>query len=654
MAGFIASRWLDMLGISRAVARTPATAARPGGDMEVGAAAQTGPATVQFRYAALLDLIPSPAWLRGPELALAYTNRSYAAAVGSADIATALMEQRELGTGQLGANGKALAKRVLRTGHEQTESISVVVDGKRRLFQIIERPDGTGGTAGTATDMTALDEAQSQLASHMSAHQEVLEQLRAGIAVFDGERRLRFVNRAYADMWGLDYVWLNHGPTLNQIIERLRETRNLPEVIDFAEYRRQSGQRFSSVIAPQEQLVHLPDTRCFREICAPHPLGGLLFVFEDVTDRLALERSYNTLIDVQRGILDQLADGIAAFGTDGRLTVSNPAFGRLTADPANHAAGNAHLSAILESLGEHVQDGSSWQPFRDAAQRAVNTREMTRHRAHLKDGRILDLSLSPLADGSALMTMRDVTDTYNVEHVLMERNAALEEANRLKTDFLANASYELRTPLTTISGFAELLSAEIGGPVTDQQQDYLRGILAASAALAALIDSILDVSPSGSGQLDTNAAEIWLAPLLNSVAEVVRPQIEAKGATLSLQIEPGLGAIQADERRLRQLVFNLLASIARLTASRATIHLLCNGDKENVRIQARVQTSLNPSELRAIESELTLTLVRRLTELHGGHMDIAIDGKETITITCRLCRRQALPEQPNSRQPVGH
>ena len=308
--------------------------------------------------------------------------------------------------------------------------------------------------------------------------------------------------------------------------------------------------------------MHLPDTRCFPEICAPHPLGGLLFVFEDVTDRLALERSYNTLIDVQRDILDQLADGIAAFGTDGRLTVCNPAFEQLTEPPAGAFNTNAHLSTILERLGGLSQEPEAWQAFSAANQRAFNDRDMARQRAHL----------------------RDVTDTYNVERVLMERNAALEETNRLKTDFLANASYELRTPLTTISGFAELLLEQIGGPITDQQQDYLEGILKASQTLAALIDSILDVSPGESGQLDMNAAEIALAPLLNSVVEVVRPQIEAKGATLSLEIEPSLGTIQADERRLRQLVFNLLSSTARLTANHAAIGVRCSGDPKTIEI----------------------------------------------------------------------
>lgn len=645
MAGTVTSRWLDMLGIAKW--SSPSLAETAGKRSVQAAAVPVHPesAGVQHLAATLLDLVPCPAWLRGPDLAITYANQSYASAAGTVDMASTLAAQRELGAGQLGANGKALAKRALRTAQEQTESISVVVNGSRRLFQVVERPDGAGGTAGVAVDMTALDDAQSQLASHMSAHQGVLEQLRAGIAVFDGERRLRFVNRAYADMWRLDHVWLKHGPTLNDILERLRETRNLPEVIDFAEFRRQSDHRFTSVIGPQEQLVHLPDSRCFREICAPHPLGGLLFVFEDVTDRLALERSYNTLIDVQRGILDQLADGIAAFGTDGRLTVCNPAFEQLTAPPAGEFNTNAHFSAVLERFGRMIQAPEAWQKFCDAAQRAVNGRDIARQRAHVQDGRTIDIALSPLAYGSALMTLRDVTDTYNVERVLMERNAALEETNRLKTDFLANASYELRTPLTTISGFAELLTEEIGGPVTEQQKDYLRGILKASETLAALIDSILDVSPGESGQLDMNAAEISLAPLLNSVVEVVRPQIEAKGATFSLEIEPSLGTIQADERRLRQLVFNLLSSTARLTASRAAIGVRCSGDSENIRIQALVQTSLSPSEVRAIESELTLTLVQRLTELHGGDMDIAISGNETVTISCQLCRKRPLQEQ---------
>ena len=169
-----------------------------------------------------------------------------------------------------------------------------------------------------------------------------------------------------------------------------------------------------------------------------------------------------------------------------------------------------------------------------------------RQRLFLNDGRVLDVAFGPLSDASVLMSVRDITDTNNVERMLLERNAALEEANRLKTDFLANASYELRTPLTTISGFAELLESRLSGPLNPTQADYLAGISEASQTLATLIDSILDVSLGEAGQWDTVATNIALAPVINSVAAVVRPQMEAQGLTLEMSIAADVPTIQAD------------------------------------------------------------------------------------------------------------
>jgi len=597
------------------------------------------------RWAALLDRSPVAVWTRKPDHHLAYVNPAYARASGGADASSVLAEQRELGRGQLGMDGRSLARRVLRTGGEQTESISVVADGRRRLLQVTEYLLADGYIAGFAEDLTALDDAQAELASHIASHQEVLEQLRAGIAVFDADRRLRFFNRAYADMWGLDREWLTKGPTLSLILETLRENRRLPEVVDFGAFRRQLDQRFQKLIETREELLHLPDARCFREICAPHPLGGLLFVFEDVTDRLALERSYNTLIDVQRDILDRLADGIAAFGTNALLTVFNPAFRQLTYGDSDPPKSGDHFTTVLARIGRLARNQAEWEKFREAAQQAVNTREIVRQRIFFRDGRVLNAVLAPLADGSALMSIRDITDTFNVERVLLERNAALEEANRLKTDFLANASYELRTPLTTISGFAELLSNAVGGPVTAQQQEYLDGILRASETLAALIDSILDISFAEAGQLDINSGDIAIAPLLNSVAEVVRPQIASKGIELAIESAPSLGSVQADERRLRQLVFNLLSSAARLSTANSVITVFAHGNATFIFLEARVATTLGDGTLRALESELSLTLVQRLTELHGGRVEVASDDNQAVSIRCLLVRKRAMPDQ---------
>ncbi len=592
------------------------------------------------RFDAVFGQWPYPAWLRAPDLSLIRVNAAYARAVGAPDAVTAAVLGQELGQGQPGAAARSLADRARRTGVEQTESASAVVQGVRRLYQLTERPLGDGWIFGTAQDMSAIDALQSDLFTHMEAHQEVLEQLRAGVAVFDGERRLRFLNRAYADLWGLDYDWLAGNPLMSEVLEILRQKRRLPEVTDFADFRRRMERRFQTLVEPEERLIHLPDDRCFREVAAPHPLGGLLFVLEDVTDRLALESSYNTLIAVQRGILDQLADGVAAFGSDGRVRVFNPAFLHLLGFAESRFDAGLHIAELLDRLAPMAAQTDDWQRFREAAAYAVTGREAVSRRLFLADGRVLDMACAPLSDGSVLMRMRDITDTHNVERVLLERNAALEEANRLKTDFLANASYELRTPLTTISGFTELLQSDVGGQLTPTQRDYLTGIMEASDSLGALIDSVLDVSLGEAGQWDAGSAEIALAPVIHSVAAVVRPQIEAQGLALNIFTAPGLPTIQADERRLRQLVFNLMSSAARHNRGAAQIDLTCRAGPQWVEIAVGMHAPGYRPDHHIIENELGLTLVQRLAVLHGGRMFIDRTGPADARIVCQLPPRR--------------
>ena len=157
----------------------------------------------------------------------------------------------------------------------------------------------------------------------------MLESIHAAVAIYGADKRLNFFNSAFARLWALEEDWLAGEPSLDELLERLRERRRVPEYADFRAFKRQQIGMFTSLIEPESELMHLPDGRTLSMSVSPHPLGGLIFVYEDVTDRLALERSYNTLIEVQRETLDNLFEAIAVFGSDGRLKLHNPAYRRI-------------------------------------------------------------------------------------------------------------------------------------------------------------------------------------------------------------------------------------------------------------------------------------------------------------------------------------
>ena len=156
---------------------------------------------------------------------------------------------------------------------------------------------------------TALEEVEDELLRHVTAQNDVLENLATAIAIYGADTKLTFHNAAFRRLLRLDHDELAEGPTYADVLEMLRERRRLPEVPNFPAFKRQELNRFTGLIQPFEDVLHLPDGSTLRRVISPHPLGGLQCTYEDVTDRLALERSCNTLLAVQRETLDHLAEG---------------------------------------------------------------------------------------------------------------------------------------------------------------------------------------------------------------------------------------------------------------------------------------------------------------------------------------------------------
>ncbi|MBN8531210.1 MAG: PAS domain-containing protein, partial [Alphaproteobacteria bacterium] len=246
----------------------------------------------------LLSMSPFPVWRRNKDLKIIYGNPSFMALVGASDQGAIPDIDRQ---------ASQLAAQAVTAGKALSEKRHIIVGGERKFYTLTEVPlSGDQGTVGYAQDLSAVEVAETELQRHIHAHSDLLESSASAMAIFGQDQRLKFYNNAFLRLWKLEESWLESEPNYGEFLEALREKRRLPEQANFPVFKREQLGMFRDLIDPREDFYYMPDGMALRVLVIPHALGGLLFSYEDVTDKLALERSYNTLIAVQRATLDKL------------------------------------------------------------------------------------------------------------------------------------------------------------------------------------------------------------------------------------------------------------------------------------------------------------------------------------------------------------
>ena len=368
------------------------------------------------RLQEVLDHAPFPAWWRQPDLSIGWANHAYCAAV-EADLEVIVRDSIEFVPGAPPKQSRALAAMARQTGAAQTDHRRFAVAGERRTYEITEIPLSGDETAGIARDVTGREDAMNELRRHTDAHADVMDRLASAIVIFGPDKRLIFFNESYARLWALDEDWLEARPTHGEILEALREARRIPEQVDFPAYKATVMEQYSAVLEPQEEQQHLPDGRTLRVVTAPHPFGGLLFIYEDVSDRLELERSRNTLEEVQRATLDHLFEGVAVFGSDGRLKLFNPGYARIWDLDQAFLSAQPHVSEVAErcrALFRFGEGKTGWQAVKEKIVTRTLDRTARMARLNRPDGKVIEYASVPLPDGNTLYTYFDVTDGVRI------------------------------------------------------------------------------------------------------------------------------------------------------------------------------------------------------------------------------------------------
>lgn len=618
----------------------------------------------------LLDSLAFPAWVRAPDLQLTYVNPAYARAVDQRDAASAVREQREIGAGLLGDDGRELARQARRTTSTQTKESYMVLASKRRFMRFIEHPLADGYVAGIAIDRTDFNDVREDLTRHQTAHAAVLQNLAVPIAMFAADGHLTFNNRTYRELWGLDQDWLDTGPSLGEVLEMLRERRKVPEYADFPAFKREQMRLFQILLAPREDLQHLPDGTTFRRVVSPHPLGGLIFSYEDVTDRLAIERNYNTSVAVHRETLSNMHEGIAVYGSDGRLKLHNRAFASLWQLDDDQLADQPHVRDVVDSCGRLLGGGADNADHAGGPAEEILDQVMQRRPAagtfECSNGTLLDYAAVPLPDGNIMLSYVDVTDSVRAARALEERAEALEAADRLKSEFLATVSYELRTPLNAIIGFSEILENCYFGSLNDRQLEYTHDVLDASNRLLTLIDDILDLASIEAGRVELEREPVEIAALIDSVAAVTREWARKQGLEIELDCPRDVGTVRADEGRIKQVLFNLVTNAIKFTPSGGRVTLAARRRADSIHVSvADTGVGIDEDSREHVFDKFTrihagnrhsgpglgLSLVKSVVELHGGRVVVDDNPGGGMVFNCILPIDGAAVGRSNPVQP---
>lgn len=617
------------------------------------------------------DTTPFPVWLRNEKLELVWCNQAYAQAL-SVTPANAIAQQLEL-TGTIAATDgsakggpkdkldlKAMAEAARDSKAAQNATGHMIISGKRRLFYVQEVPlKHRAGLLGLAQDITREEELRDELTRTATATFDLLAQLRSAIGIFHADHRLVFYNAAFAQLWKLEDFYLNTKPTLGDLMEKLRDQRSLPEQVDFRSFKKSWTDMFTGLIEPFEDMLHLPDGTALRMLAVAHPLGGLMLTFEDVSSRLELESSYNTLIAVQSETLNNLAEGVSVFGSGGRLNLWNPSFASMWGLHPEDLEGHPHITRLIDKM-KPVFDAGFWPQYYDQLLSLGLERLERKGRLVRADDRVIDYATLPLADGGMLVTYTDMTDTVQVEQALREKNTALETAERLKLDFLANVSYQLRTPLNSIMGFSEMLEQKMIGDLNDRQVDYAANIRQAGERLLSLINDILDLSTIEAGFMELDKTDVNVAQMLKDLVQLMREWARKDRIDIHLDCPDQLPWAHADERRLKQVILNLLRNAIAFTpadgrgiitvtaeqdGNRLIMSVRDNGVGMNDEEQRRVFEPFERAQSRLVADKtsdmtrgagLGLSIVRNIIELHGGTIRLASRPHEGTEVTVTL------------------
>jgi len=528
----------------------------------------------------------------------------------------------------------------------KTEKIKLktVVNGSRFIYEVTKFIRYNKNCY-IATDITNREAQFEILNKQILAHQHLLDKITTAVAIFSQDKKLNFYNEAYVKLWQMDEEWLQSNPSDIEILNYLRNKNQIPEQINYKKWRSEYLKIYE-LNNNAEEWWHTPDGKSIRLLKQPNPIGGVTYLYENLTEKFNLQSDYNTLYTIQKQTIENLYEGIALFGTDGKLKLFNPSFAKLWNLENHYLEKEPHIESIINILEKNNIEKGLWAKIYNNIISPENERTSITGEIKSQDGKIINYRSAMLPDSAVLYSFNDITDKSKVENALKEKNKALVDANSIKTTFMGHISYELRAPLTNIIGFSEILSNQNFGKINKKQADYLNDIQSSSKELHSLIDDILDLTAVDSGGLKLNYENIKIQETLNKVKLDIESTIVDLDIRIIYDMENPMQEIEIDKYCFEKIIKNLLTSAINRASIKSKIELKIYKKNACIEIVTYDQWQgmgavINPLTIEKNANEFTasgigFSIIEKFVGIHNGSISITNNTENYSEIKIRL------------------
>ncbi|MFT4151759.1 MAG: PAS-domain containing protein [Paracoccaceae bacterium] len=343
----------------------------------------------------IASLAPVPIWRERPDGEIVwangdYLNRAVERLVPGEDLTWPLPRLFERTAAAQGVAGQR--QKLSHAGGVHWFDLTAVAEDEGRLVY--------------ALPADAAVQAEQSLRDFMQTLTQTFAHLPIGLAIFDRNRQLHMFNPALLDLTGLPVDFLSLRPSLLSVLDALRDSKMLPEPKDYRDWRRQMIEMEKAAAAGlYEEMWSLSGGQTYRVMARPHPNGGLALMFEDVSTETLRTRRYRAQLDLSHAVLDAMDEAVVVFGQDGRVVMTNPAYGALWGrDPAN-AMAEAGYRDCCNDWRAATSPAAVWARAETYLETAGD-RESWQAEARLTDGRLLLCRFAALPGGATLAAFR--------------------------------------------------------------------------------------------------------------------------------------------------------------------------------------------------------------------------------------------------------